>query len=76
MPGMTGAELAKAIRATHPNLPVVIVTGYGSRDTLGDFGEAILQKPYTERELMEKIARASRQSHAELSSAAPKHAEV
>jgi signal transduction histidine kinase/CheY-like chemotaxis protein len=57
MPGMTGVELAKEICATRPMLPVILVTGYGNREILSDFGEArILQKPCSENELMEKIA--------------------
>jgi CheY-like chemotaxis protein len=56
MPEMTGVELAKAIHATYPNLAVIIVTGYGHRETLGEFGEArILRKPYTEDGLMQAI---------------------
>ena len=56
MPEMTGVELAKAIHATYPNLAVIIVTGYGHRETLGEFGEAqILRKPYTEDGLMKTI---------------------
>jgi FixJ family two-component response regulator len=40
-------------------LPVVLVTGYGNRALLRDFGEArILQKPFAEDELVERIARA------------------
>jgi CheY-like chemotaxis protein len=59
MPEMTGVELAKAIHATHPGLPVIVVTGYGNREELKDFGEArVLQKPYIEGELMEKITEA------------------
>jgi CheY-like chemotaxis protein len=59
MPEMTGVELAKAIHATYPGLPVIVVTGYGNREELKDFGEArILQKPYTEGELMERITEA------------------
>lgn len=59
MPEMTGVELAKAIHATYPSLPVIVVTGYGNRDELKDFGETrILQKPYTEGELMEEITEA------------------
>jgi PAS domain S-box-containing protein len=59
MPEMTGIELAKAIHATYPGLPVIVVTGYGNREELKDFGETrILQKPYTEGELMEKITEA------------------
>jgi signal transduction histidine kinase len=59
MPEMTGVELAETIRATHPGLPIILVTGYGNGEAPKDLGEArILQKPYTEAELMERIARA------------------
>ena len=71
MPEMTGAELAKAIHAKRPDLPVVIVTGYGGREVLRDFGEGkILQKPYAENELLEKIASALRQPPLETCDAA------
>ena len=57
MPGMTGVELAKSIHTTHPALPVILVTGDGDREIIKEFGEMrILHKPYTEAELMEKIA--------------------
>ena len=37
----------------------ILVTGHGNREALKDFGEArILQKPYAEAELKEKIASA------------------
>jgi FixJ family two-component response regulator len=55
------AESARGGRrsAAHPALPVVLVTGYGNRALLRDFGEArILQKPFAEDELVERIARA------------------
>ena len=59
MPEMIGSELARIIHTTHPALPVIIVTGHGNHELLKDFGEArILQKPYAEAELMEKIATA------------------
>jgi CheY-like chemotaxis protein len=59
MPEMTGGELAETIRATRPALPVILVTGFGNSKVLKDFGEArILQKPYAEDELLERIARA------------------
>ncbi len=57
---MTGVGLAETIHATHPNLPVIIVTGYGDQEVLRDCGEAILQKPYAENELNKKIAAALR----------------
>jgi CheY-like chemotaxis protein len=59
MPEMTGIELTKTIHTTRPALPVILVTGYGNRELLRDFGEAqILQKPYTEEELVERITAA------------------
>ncbi len=59
MPEMTGIELAETIYTTYPALPVILVTGYGNREALKHLAEArILQKPYAEAELMEKIARA------------------
>jgi two-component system response regulator HydG len=33
MPGMSGIELCERIVANHPNLPVVVVTAFGSLDT-------------------------------------------
>ena len=58
MPEMTGGELAETIHITHPALPVILVTGFGNSEALKDFGEArILQKPYAEDELLERIAR-------------------
>jgi CheY-like chemotaxis protein len=58
MPEMTGVELAKSIHTTRPELPVILVTSDGNREILKEFGEVlILHKPYTEDELMEKIAR-------------------
>jgi signal transduction histidine kinase/ActR/RegA family two-component response regulator len=55
MPKMSGVEFAKTIKTTHP-LPVILVTGYGNREALECFREArILQKPYTEDELIGKI---------------------
>jgi CheY-like chemotaxis protein len=47
MPEMTGGEFAKTIRTEHPDLPVILVTGYRNREILKDLREArILQKPY------------------------------
>jgi CheY-like chemotaxis protein len=59
MPEMTGDQLAKALRTEHPDLPVILVTGYDDREILKDLGEArILQKPYADDELLEEITRA------------------
>jgi len=49
MPGMNGAELACAMRARHPRLPVAFVTGYAESDQLEAAlgGEVpVLRKPF------------------------------
>ena len=57
MPGMTGPELARTIRARHPQIGVLFVTGY-----VGEAGEAeafkgseVLRKPFTLRALAEAL---------------------
>jgi DNA-binding LytR/AlgR family response regulator len=56
MPEMNDVELARALRTMHPNLPVILVTGYGGLDALKEFDETrILQKPYREDALVDKI---------------------
>jgi PAS domain S-box-containing protein len=56
MPDMTGVDLAKAIRATNRSLPVLLVTGYADREGLSNLDEAqILQKPFSEQELVKRI---------------------
>lgn len=53
MPGMSGAELMRAVRARCPALPIVIVTGYVETGGVGgQIGDAILlKKPYRISEL-------------------------
>lgn len=34
MPGMDGVQLVEKLRETHPGMPVVVITGYPSQDTL------------------------------------------
>jgi CheY-like chemotaxis protein len=58
MPGMTGAELAKHLRARWPGLPVVFVTGYsdvGELLTSTGEREIVLRKPYREEDLRKAI---------------------
>ena len=55
MPGMDGTELARKLRLTRPDLPVLLVSGYAhgtlSNDMLRKPRTAILPKPYTAAEL-------------------------
>ncbi len=58
MPGMTGPELAERVRALHPSVRVLFISGYvdeGSREGLG--GATFLTKPFKTRELMETVNR-------------------
>ena len=34
MPGMDGLQVVEKLRGTHPQMPVVVITGYPSQDTL------------------------------------------
>lgn len=54
MDGMNGLELARRIHSTNPDVPVIIVTGYGPVDGGKDVN-ACLQKEQMFPELIEKI---------------------
>ena len=56
MPGMTGLELAAAIRRSWPALPVIIATGYA--ELMDQVGPSLprLLKPYRQQDLAELIA--------------------
>jgi CheY-like chemotaxis protein len=55
MPGMTGVELARAVRNLRPRTPVLVISGYAELD-----GIAVelprLTKPFRQAELAGKIA--------------------
>ncbi|HYD57084.1 MAG TPA: ATP-binding protein [Burkholderiales bacterium] len=61
MPGITGTELAKALRGMRPALPILLVSGYiGPRisERAADAGvDEILRKPVQSRELAAALAR-------------------
>ena len=54
MEGMNGLELARQIHATEPNIPVIIVTGYGQIDGGKDV-DACLPKEQMFPALLDKI---------------------
>ena len=49
MPGMTGPELGTTVRARHPGVGILYVTGYAGEAAEGGEleGEAVLRKPFT-----------------------------
>lgn len=60
MPGMGGIELARAVKAIAPTVPVIAVTGFGEReDIAGARGreiDAVLVKPVEPDALIRTIA--------------------
>lgn len=58
MPGMTGGELAKAVRALIPDLPILIASGYAELPSEPDSGIARLGKPYSQQQLALEIFKA------------------
>ena len=61
MPGMTGIELAQEIRRRHPDLPVILTSGYSHvLSENGSCGFELLQKPYTIEQLSRALYRVGR----------------
>ncbi len=59
MPGMNGIDLAKAIRAAHPELPVVLTSGYSNvLAQNGTHGFELLHKPYSVEQLSRLLRKA------------------
>ncbi|HXD45625.1 MAG TPA: response regulator [Pseudolabrys sp.] len=56
MPAMSGAELARHLRAERPSLPVLFVTGFAEREALAGISDRyIVSKPFLNGELAEKV---------------------
>jgi signal transduction histidine kinase/ActR/RegA family two-component response regulator len=62
MPVMTGVELAAELSRSHPDLPVLFVTGYvGEAGTFEQLGErSVLRKPFTVAQLARAVEQAMR----------------
>jgi two-component system cell cycle sensor histidine kinase/response regulator CckA len=57
MPGMNGLELARELRATRPELRVLLISGYTEEAVgrVGPDGLDLLSKPFTADELLDRI---------------------
>ena len=56
MPGMSGAELARYIRARRPTLPILFVSGFAERAALSGVHDGhIVSKPFITGELENKV---------------------
>ena len=55
LPDIDGIKLLKVIKFNYPELPVVVITGYGNETTEADAksekADAYLEKPFTAEEL-------------------------
>jgi CheY-like chemotaxis protein len=59
MPGMTGLQLADALKAMRPDLPVILATGYAELPPGADPALLRLAKPFTQGELTTALRKAS-----------------
>ena len=57
MPGMSGTELARAVRAAWPDLPILFITGYADAGMFEGLDRAmLLRKPFRSGELVARVA--------------------
>jgi PAS domain S-box-containing protein len=63
MPGMTGLELAQKARTFHPDLGILLVTGYADPERMPEL-YPVLHKPFTRADLGAKVAEAARKDGA------------
>ena len=57
MPGMSGAEVARQVRAKRPTLPILFITGFADRAALAGVSEThIVGKPFVNDELDDQAA--------------------
>jgi CheY-like chemotaxis protein len=58
MPNMRGTQLAAAIRAAWPDLPIILATGYPELPKGSGLELPLLRKPYSQQDLAAAIASA------------------
>jgi signal transduction histidine kinase/CheY-like chemotaxis protein len=58
MPNMRGTQLAVAIRASWPDLPIILATGYAELPKGSELQLPLLRKPYSQQDLAAAIDRA------------------
>ena len=59
MPGMDGIDLFQRVRTSHPNMPIVFVTGEAGLDGKEVGVIRCLKKPLTPRELIDAVNEAT-----------------
>jgi CheY-like chemotaxis protein len=58
MPGRNGVELARALRARRPDLPLLLITGFAQNMPALENGEDLprLAKPFRQAEIADRVA--------------------
>jgi len=66
MPGMDGFDLLRKIKGLHPDVKVVVLTGYARKQSISDFllygADEYLAKPFQVTELLAAVDRAAGKS--------------
>ena len=69
MPEMSGAEVARRVKAAHPRLPVILLTGWGDTTTLPKADrqsvDRVLGKPVRLADLLQVVAELTESGHSE-----------
>ena len=55
MPGMDGWTLAEQVRVTHPDLPIMYITGYSADADRPVERARVVRKPFTQRSLVDAL---------------------
>jgi DNA-binding NtrC family response regulator len=58
MPEMNGEQMAREIKGTHPNVPLILITGLPHAVTRPELFFAVLPKPFQPMELVDLVTRA------------------
>lgn len=63
MPGIDGFELLRRLKALHPTLKVIVLTGFARRQSISDFmlygADGYLSKPFQVAELVQAVEAAT-----------------
>ncbi|MCK6480020.1 MAG: response regulator [Planctomycetaceae bacterium] len=66
MPGMGGMDLVKQVKKSHPQVRIIVLTGYPRQSDIGDFllqgADEFLSKPFRGNDLVEVIRRLEERS--------------
>jgi len=61
MPNRNGMSLLREVKAKYPDVPVIVMSGYATKDMVEQVSRAeaamFIEKPFTPDELMEAVAR-------------------